>query len=209
MYSRRLLCVAFVVPVALALGACSSGSASESDDAPTTSTTVPAATVLLQQGETVVASAGPEVALDDATRQAVLDATQRYVDDAVLAPLAQGAVGPNYAALFDAPVSANATGPDRAALTDEGITTVTAAPTVTATPVRFDALANRDGATELVATSFTLDVRGETAAGPITLQRTTELTFAPVNGTWLVTAYRVGVTRQTPDGTTSTTAATQ
>jgi hypothetical protein len=124
--------------LALALAACSSGGASESSDtsAKKTTTTKPAATVLLTQGDSAVASAGSDVALDDATRQAVLDASQRYVDAAVLEPLVKGAVGTAYTGLFDASVSASAAGPDRAALTDEGITTVTTSPTVTASPVR-------------------------------------------------------------------------
>ncbi len=69
----------------------------------TTTTTTKAATVLLTGGEAVVASAGGDVPLDDATKQAVLDASQQYVDAAVLAPLDEAArVGNDYAALFDA-----------------------------------------------------------------------------------------------------------
>ena len=196
--------------LALALAACSSGGASESSDtsAKKTTTTKPAATVLLTQGESAVASAGPDVALDDATRQAVLDASQRYVDAAVLEPLVKGAVGTAYTGLFDASVSASAAGPDRAALTDEGITTVTTSPTVTASPVRFDGLADSGGAVQLVATTFTLDVKGETATGPLAVQRRADLTFTPgPGGVWLITAYRVAVVRQEPDGSTTTTTA--
>jgi hypothetical protein len=206
----RIIPAALATVLALALAACSSGGASESSDtsAKKTTTTKPAATVLLTQGESAVASAGPDVALDDATRQAVLDASQRYVDAAVLEPLTKGAVDTAYPGLFDASVSASATGPDRAALTDEGITTVTTSPTVTASPVRFDGLADANGAVQFVATTFTLDVKGATAAGPLAVQRSADLTFAPgAGGTWLITAYRVAVVRQEPDGSTTTTTA--
>ena len=105
-------------------------------------------------------------------------------------------------------MSTSATGPDRAALTDEGITTVTTSPTVTASPVRFDGLADSGGAVQLVATSFTLDIKGATATGPLAVQRNVALTFAPgPGGTWLITAYKVTVVRQEPDGSTTTTTA--
>ena len=95
---------------------------------------------------------------------------------------------------------------DRAALTDEGITAVTASPTVTASSVRFDGLADSGGKVQLVATTFTLDIKGATAAGPLAVQRSADLTFAPAaGGIWLITAYRVAVVRQEPDGSTTTT----
>ncbi len=145
----------------------------------TTTTTEVTAGVALALGDVAVASAGPETALDDATKQAILAATQKYVDAAVIAPLLTGAVGEGYDALFDATVAATATGADRAALTDEGITPVNATPTVTATPVRFDGLADGDGA--LVSRRDDVQRRcpGVTDAGPLTINRTNELTFAP------------------------------
>ncbi|MGH8979046.1 MAG: hypothetical protein ACRDV7_13290 [Acidimicrobiia bacterium] len=204
---------ALVAALAIALfgSACSGSDASESDKpARTTTTTTKAATVLLTGGEALVASAGPDVPIDEAAKQAVLGQSQRYVDTAVLAPLVDGAVGAEYAGLFDAAVNANATGADKAALTEEGTAPVTTSPNVTATPVRFDGLADRNGALLLVATTFDLDVAGDTEAGPIQIHRTNQLTFAPQpNGTWAITAYRVGVTHSTPDATTSTTVEAQ
>jgi hypothetical protein len=72
--------------------------------------------------------------------------------------------------------------------------------------VRIDALADKDGRVLFVATSFDLDVRTRSADGPVTLHRTNELTFAPVDASWLVTAYRVTVERDVPEtGSTTTT----
>jgi hypothetical protein len=195
----------------LALGACSSSDASESDKPKaTTTTTTKAATVLLTGGDAVVSTAGPDAAIDEATKQAVLDASQKYIDAAVLAPLIDGTVAAGYDALFDPGVAASATGVDRAALTEEGITPVTTSPTVTATPVHFDGLADANGAILLVATTFNVDIAGTTDTGPLTIHRTNELTFAPgPNGAWTITAYRVAVARDTGTGTTSTTAEAQ
>lgn len=174
----------------------------------TTTTTEVTAGVALALGDVAVASTGPETALDDATKAAILAATQKYVDTAVTTPLLTGAVGEGYDALFDATVAASATGADRAVLTDEGITPVNATPTVAATPVRIDALADGAGALVFLAASFNVDVSGVTDAGPLTINRLNELTLAPgPNGTWPVTAYRVSVTRTTPDAATTTTTA--
>jgi hypothetical protein len=210
-YRSLLPRLAVALVCAAVIGACSgSDSATPPKSKATTTTTTKAATVLLTGGEAVVASAGGDVPIDEATKQAVLDASQKYVDAAVLAPLVGGALGNDYAALFDAGVAAAATGVDRAALTDEGITPVTTSPTVTATPVRFDGLADGNGAVLLVATTFNLDVSGTTGTGPLTLHRTNELTFAPgPTGGWLITAYRVSVARDNGPGTTPTTAAAQ
>jgi hypothetical protein len=162
----------------------------------------------LTRGEVAVASAGGDVALDEATQQAVVDAAQAYVDAATIAPLMTGTVGDGYDALFDAAVSTNATGPDRAALTDDGIAVATKSPEVTATPVRIDALADKDGKILLLGATFDVDVRAESAGGPMSVHRTNELTYAPVDGTWKITAYHVDVQRDTPEGATSTTADT-
>lgn len=203
--AARLLAGALVAAV---LGACSGGDGETQRPARTTTTTVVAAEVSLELGEAAVQSAGGDIALDEATQRAAVDVAQRYVDTAVLAPLVGGKVGKDYEALFDAGAAPGATGFDRGALTDEGVTKVSASPDVTATPVRIDALAGGDGALQLLAASFDLDVRGETATGPLAIARTTELTLAPAaDGAWAVTAYRVVVTRDLPTGATTTTAA--
>ena len=205
---RRPLAVLAVCSLALAAAACSGD---DDDTTPasrpkrTTTTTPIGAEVTLTRGEVTVSSAGGDVALDDATQQAVVDAAQHYVDIATLAPLVDGAVGAGYEELFDTAVRTDATGPHRPALTDEGVPVTTTRATVTATPVRIDALADKDGHVLYVATSFDLDVRARSADGPVTLHRTNELTFAPVDASWLVTAYQVTVERDVPEAAPTTT----
>ena len=172
----------------------------------TTTTTEVSTAVALALGEVVVANTGPEAVVDDATKAAILAAAQRYIDVAVSSPLRTGSVGEGYDQVFDTSVAAPATTTDRGVLTDEGITPVNATPTITATPVRIDALADGAGALAFLAATFTVDVAGVTDAGPLTINRVNELTFVPgPNGTWPVTAYRVTVTRTTPDPAASTT----
>ena len=200
-----------VLAAALTLAACSGGdddNSTEKSEKSTTSSTAVAADLALTRGEVAVASAGGDVALDEATQQAVVDAAQAYVDAATIAPLTTGKVGDGYDALFDTSVSTNATGPDRPALTEDGVPEATKSPEVTATPVRIDALADKDGKVLLVGATFDVDVRAEGAGGPMSVHRTNELTYAPIDGTWKITAYRVDVQRDTPEGATSTTADT-
>jgi hypothetical protein len=193
---------------ALFLVACSSGSTAEPKASKATTTTVAPTVIVLTRGDVVVQSAGGDVVVDEATQQTILAAAQHYVDVALVAPLRDGAVGEGYDTLFDAPVAANAAGADRAALSDEGIPPVTATPTITATPVRIDGLADRDGHLQLVATTFTVAVQGTTASGPLTINRSVELTFTPgPEGNWRITAYRVSVGREAADTATATTAA--
>ena len=165
----------------LVLGACSSSDASESDKPKaTTTTTTKAATVLLTGGDADrVERRSPtprstkrrsRPCSTRASSTSTPRCSRRCID---------GAVGHGLRRAVRPGVAANATGVDRAALTDEGITPVTTSPTVTATPVRFDGLADANGAILLVATTFNVDVAGTTDTGPLTIHRTNELTFAP------------------------------
>ena len=202
-----------VVVAALALSACSGDddddNATESTrkEATTTSTTMADAEVALTRGAAVVASAGGDIALDEATQAAVVTAAQQYVDSAIISPLNGGTVAAEYDALFDTAVQANAIGADRAVLTDEGIPVPTETPAITATPVAIDALAGGDGTLALLATSFSVTVDAETASGPVAVRRTIELTYAKTNEIWLVTAYRVSVERDLAETEPTTTTA--
>jgi hypothetical protein len=201
-----------LVLVALVLTACSGGGGddktAETKHHEATTTTATVADLKLTRGEVAVASAGGDVTLDEKTQQAVVDAAKSYIDAAVISPVSDGKVGKDYDGLFDSAVSANATGPDRAALTDDGIPKATKKPTVTATPVRIDALADKDGKVVLLGATFDVDVRATSAGGAVTVHRTNELTYAPVDNGWKITAYRVSVERATPEGSTSSTAET-
>jgi hypothetical protein len=185
------------------LVACSGGGDDDTEaEAPaaTTTTTEVDAEVALTAGGVNVFSAGPEVALDDATQRAILALSQEYVDTAILAPLVTGEVGSGYDALFDAAVQPNAVGPDRASLTEEGSALLTESPTVNATPLTIAVLADQNGGMKLIGATFDVDVLGALEDGPLRIHRSTELTFAPSgpNGAWVITAYRANVQRDEP-----------
>jgi hypothetical protein len=158
--------------------------------------------LVLKIGKVNVQSAGPPPRVKSSVKQAVLDASQTYVDDAVLAPLDKGKLDPAYAKIFDLGVRNSATGSDRATLT-EVRTGKVKAPKATATTVSLDAMGDQTGKLVLVAATFGVDVNATGSGGPVKIQRFAELTFAPEGNRWLVTAYRVGVTRKLPASTTS------
>jgi hypothetical protein len=203
----------FLAFLALVTVSCGGGGDDESEAKTETSTTVttePPLEFELERGEAVVASAGGDVALDDKVQQAVVDASQKYIELAVLGPIVNGKIGKGYGNLFDAAVKGAATGADRAALTDEDIPKATETPTVTAAPVRVDAIADATGQVLLLATTFDVDVRAETKNGEMSVIRNNELTFAPgPNGKWLITAYRVSAERDLPKAKTTTSTAAE
>jgi hypothetical protein len=200
-----VVAAALVAPLPLA--ACSGDDDGKSGASRTTTTDVQA-DVTLRRGDVVVASAGPDVQLDETTQRAVVAVAQRYLDGAVLAPFLAGEVGRRYPQLFDTGVRAAAEGPDRAALTDGGVGRATRSPEVRVSPVRIDALAGPDGAIVYVAASFTVDITARTSAGRVGVHRSAELTMTPPDGErMLVTGYRVSVRRDLPGQRASTTTA--
>ena len=152
----------------------------------------------LELGDVEVQSAGPPAEISKAVQQSVLDASQAYVDDAILAPLEDGKLDSNYAKVFDAEVRKPATGRDQATVTETRTGSIKPVK-ATATKVRLDAMADQTGKVVLVAATFGVDVSGKNAR----IKRLTELTFADEGGKWVVTAYRVGVQRSTSARTTS------
>jgi hypothetical protein len=152
----------------------------------------------LEIGEVAVESAGPVAKISNSTQQSVLDSSQKYVDEAILAPLEKGKLEKSYAQLFDSGVRTSATGRDEATVT-EARTGKSAPVKATATKVRLDGMADPTGKVVLVAATFGVDLN----AKGVKIQRLTELTFASDHGKWVVTAYRVGVKRTTSARTTA------
>ncbi len=157
-------------------------------------------------GAVRVDSIGPNVKIPRDTEKTILDAAQKYVNTAVVAPLDKGAVDPAFASVFDTGVRSQATTVDRDVLTDEGIGKVTSYEQVSS-PLTLTGLADGSGQFLYLAVNFFETVNGKTEAGPITSGRDVELTFAPSGKDWLVTAYRVKVQRKLPSGATTTTVA--
>ena len=136
-------------------------------------------------------------------KQSVLDSSQSYVDDAILAPLEKGRLDQAYAQIFDRGVRRAATGHDRAALTEVRTGSLKAPLKATATKVRLDGMGDQTGKLVLVAATFGVNVNAKGSGGPVKIQRLAELTFAPEHGRWVVTAYRVGVKRTMTAQTTA------
>ena len=159
--------------------------------------------LVLKIGKVNVQSAGPPPRINSSVKQAVLDSSQSYVDDAVLAPLENGKLNPAYAKIFDLGVRRSATGSDRGTLTEVRTGKLKAAVKATATQVQLDGMGDQTGKLVLVAASFRVQVDAKGSGGPVKITRGAELTFARVGNRWLVTAYRFVVIRKTPARTTS------
>jgi hypothetical protein len=184
-------------------GGCSSSAKKASAPAPAAKASDK--TVTLVAGDTDVETYGAPVKIPAATQKAILAASQRFVDTAITAPLASGALGSGYDTLFDGGVRAAATGADAQTLTDLGMGKVDHFDE-SSNKVAFSALADGNGSFLYLASRFRLDINAKTGEGPAHLVHDVELTFAPAGSSWSVTAYRVWTWRNLPGGTTSTTA---
>ncbi len=191
-------------------GACSHGSSGAKPAAsspPTVSQSQSAARVtrILRIGSVNVQHAGSKATVSAAVRRAVLATAQRYLNNAVLAPLETGKLGAGYAGTFSGAIQAAALGPDRAALTELQVGKTTTL-SEQATPVAFSALVDGSGALLYAATRFTVTIHATRATGAITIVRVVELTMEPVASGFPVVAYRTSVKRSTPKPVSTTTA---
>ena len=186
--------------VVVLTGACSGGHKKTQPPAAARSTESGSATRrtrVLVIGSTVLQRAGSRGQIDAATRREVLASAQRYVDRAILAPLETGKAGRGYPALFVPGLQPAATGVDTRVLTDLAVGN-TAGFVERPSPIALTGLADQSGALLYLATTFSVNVQATTAGGPMTIDREIELTYEHVGRAWLVTAYRVKVTRTRP-----------
>lgn len=209
--NRRSFAPAFrlaitVVLVVLLTGACSGKSHKKTASPPVAQSTESGSatrrTHLLRIGTVALQRAGSRGSISVATRNEVLASAQRYVDRAILAPLETGRAGRGYPALFVAGLRPAATGVDTRVLTDLAVGN-TATLVEKTSPVALSGLADQSGSLLYLATKFHVAVQATTGGGPMTINRTVELTYVRGEGTWLVTAYRVAVTRTRPATTKS------
>lgn len=152
---------------------------------------------------TSVQSAGKKVDLTSAQKDAVSIALSRYVTSATATPLQTGQVGRDLSEAFDTGALADATGSGKAALLDDGLPVgkVTFAP-VTA---KLDAVAGKDGTVAMIAATMNVDAQSSTGKGPIRITRAGTYVLYPEASTWRIHSYDVTVTRETPDGLSTTT----
>ncbi len=150
--------------------------------------------VSVTPGAVTVSSAGPQVGLDDAVRDQMIETVKQYVQVATIDPIRSGHVA-KVAPLFTAAAAARAEGVDRAVLVDEGLPRATSDITATAVPVPITVLADQSGALLLASAGLDLTVATKTADGPVEIHRVGSLTFAPDAGTWKVAGFDLSVSR--------------
>jgi hypothetical protein len=213
--SRRSFLVAVIAAVAVvAVVAIVLTAAGNYEDTATTGTTTSTVAVsghiALKRGAGFVFSAGPDAKLPSRTTAAVMNASQDYVDQAVIAPLVDGKPSKEFGKLFTAAVRRRAVrgGADHGALTDDALPRANGKVTGKASKVHVNALAGSDGKILYVSSEFTLRLNVPTADGRIKIERATELTFQREGNGWKIGAYRVAVQRSTPRSTTRSTAST-
>jgi len=146
--------------------------------------------------------------LPPAAVEGTLAAVRRYVDTAVVQPLARGRSADGLEGLFDAALAPRLapSGRDRGALTDELGAAADADVRTSATPVTVEGLLGGAGETALTSAVFTLKVQTALRGQPVTINRLTELVLAPTGAEYRIAGYQVQVTRETPAATTTTTA---
>jgi len=162
---------------------------------------------------TTTAAAGAitlNVAPSPDTPPAVKDATvallQRYLDDAILAPLRSGGPAPDLGPLFTAETAPRIGAGDRAAMVGEGMPRAGGgvqadAANATITPFRVG------DQVPLVIAQIDLRLRARDVEGAsVTVAHQGELTLVPEGSTWRIGGYDMLATRDTPAGTTTTTA---
>jgi hypothetical protein len=131
---------------------------------------------------------------------------RRYVDDAILAPLRSGGPAPDLGSLFTAETAPRISGGDRAALVGEGMPSARGgveadAANATVTPLI------AGGQVPLVTAEIDLRLRARDVEGAaVTVTQHGELLLVPEGPTWRIGGYDMVTTRDTPAGTTTTTA---
>ena len=141
-----------------------------------------------------------------AVRDATVALLQRYLDDAILAPLRSGGPAPDLGPLFTAETAPRIGAGDRAAMVGEGMPRAGGgvqadAANATITPFRVG------DDVPLVIAQIDLRLRARDVEGAsVTVAHQGELTLVPEGSTWRIGGYDMLATRDTPAGTTTTTA---
>ena len=194
--ARRLVVVLLALTIAVGGAACSK---KEKEARPRlTPTTAPGAINLI-----VVPAPNTPAAVKDAT-QALL---QRYLDDAILAPLRSGGPAPDLGGLFTAETAPRVTTGDRAALVGEGMPSARGGVEADAASATLTPLVVGGGQVPLVVAEIDLRLRALDVEGSgVTVAQHGELLLVPEGAGWRIGGYDMLTTRDTPAGTTTTTA---
>ena len=141
-----------------------------------------------------------------AVRDATVALLQRYLDDAILAPMRSGGSAPDLGPLFTAETAPRISAGDRAAMVGEGMPRAGGgveadAANATITPFRVG------DQVPLVVAQIDLRLRARDVEGAgVTVAHQGELVLVPEGSGWRIGGYDMLATRDTPAGTTTTTA---
>jgi hypothetical protein len=194
--ARRLVAVLLALTTVVGGAACSKKK--------TTARPRPTRTTAAAQPITLTFAPAPE------TPGAVRDATEallrRYLDDAILAPLRSGGPAPDLTALFTAETVGRAGAGDRAALVSEGMPSARGGVEADAAKATVTPLIVGDQV-PLVVAQIDLRLRARNVEGAgVTVAHQGELLLVLENSAWRIGGYDMLATRETPAGTTTTTA---
>ena len=203
---RRAAWLLGLAAVVLALPGCTKGK----PEASPVTTAAPAATTTTDPpGPYAFTLAPPEAvawngaaAFPEDVRAAVQVLLDRYLADAILRPLRSAQPAGDLAPIFGPPALDRVNGPDRAALVDEGFPKPDSVHVASAT-ANFVGLQG----VPLVSAGFHVLLTAKFAGTPVVMDRSGELQVGLVGDAWKVVGYDVRVTRDTADGSATTTVA--
>ena len=169
--------------------------------APTTALPAPAERFEIQAFD--VAAAEGAADSFDTVRAQVVQALDRYLETAMLAPLRSGQAASDLATVFAGPAAERVAGPDRLALVDEGLPPVTGVALTKAT-ARVAVLAGRGGEAGLATASISTVVTGMIGTAPLTVERFGDLELSPDGDSWKIVGYAVHVSKDTREESATT-----
>jgi hypothetical protein len=211
---RRVYPVALVC-AALLLGAChgNSGKAAATGSTAVPSTDAkgkPSVSLALKIGKLQVQAAGPATPFNPAIARSVRNWMNRYIGTAIQRPLFTGSASVGLVRYFS-PQIFRRIGPkthDRAALTDEGAPVMTSVTKVAKAPLDLVALEDH-GRTVMIGAQMHISVSGETANGPLTVNRVGNFVFeSKGHNVWYISGYTLAVTRTIAGSSTTSKATT-
>jgi hypothetical protein len=141
-----------------------------------------------------------------AVRDATVALLQRYLDDAILAPLRSGGPAPDLGALFTGEAAPHISGGDRAAMVGEGMPKPQGGVKADAANATITPFKVRDQLPLVVAEIDLRLLARDVEGSGVNIVQHGELTLVPEGSTWRIGGYDMLVTRDTPAGTTTSTA---